>query len=159
VIKKTLNILINQAIFQNIEVKVDTEPRIPEMVGDMGQLQQVFTNLFTNAADAMKGKGRLSIQAHYDAEKSHFTVRVQDTGPGIPKELQDKIFDIFFTTKPVGKGTGLGLSICKKIVELHGGNLLVESPAQGGTTFIVELPLGFVEPPEEESLFIGLEHE
>ncbi len=153
-IGKTLNILINQALFQNIEVVEDMEPGIPEMVGDMGQLQQVFTNLFINAADAMEGRGRLSIKARYDTAMNQFVVLVNDTGPGIPKELQDKIFDIFFTTKPVGKGTGLGLSICRRIVELHGGNLMVECPAEGGSTFIVELPLGFVEKPEEESLFI-----
>jgi two-component system, NtrC family, sensor kinase len=152
-IEKTLNILINQALFQNIEVTRDMGPDIPAMAGDMGQLLQVFTNLFINAADAMGGRGRLSITARYDTEINQFVVLVSDTGPGIPKELQDKIFDIFFTTKPVGKGTGLGLSICKRIVELHGGNLAVECPPEGGSTFIVELPLGFVERPEEEPLF------
>ena len=153
-IEKTLNILINQVIFQDIEVIKNIKTDIPEMTGDMGQLQQVFSNLFRNAADAMGGKGRLSINARYDTDKNQFEIRVHDTGPGIPEELRGKIFDIFFTTKPVGKGTGLGLSICKKIVELHGGNILVESPPQGGTTFVVDLPLGFVEKPEEESLFI-----
>jgi len=153
-IEKTLNILINQALFQNIEVTKHMEQDIPEMAGDMGQLQQVFTNLFINAADAMEGRGRLSIKTRYDTEINQFVVLVSDTGSGIPKELRGKIFDIFFTTKPVGKGTGLGLSICRKIVELHGGNLMVECPPEGGSTFIVELPLGFVEKPEEESLFI-----
>jgi len=133
-INKTLNILINQAIFQNIEVIK-----------------------FINAADAMGGKGKLSISARYDTDTNQFDILVHDTGPGIPEELRGKIFDMFFTTKPVGKGTGLGLSICKRIVELHGGNLIVECPPDGGTTFIVELPLGFVEKPEEESLFIGLD--
>ncbi len=153
-IEKTLNILINQALFQNIKVSKHMGPDIPGMAGDMGQLQQVFTNLFINAADAMGGRGRLSIKARYDTETNQFVILVSDTGPGIPKELRDKIFDIFFTTKPVGKGTGLGLSICKRIVELHGGNLRVECPPEGGSTFIVELPLGFVEKPEAEPLFI-----
>jgi PAS domain S-box-containing protein len=153
-IEKTLNILINQAIFQNIEVIKDIKIDIPEIAGDMGQLQQVFSNLFRNAADAMGGRGKLSINARYDTDKNQFEIRVCDTGPGVPEELRGKIFDIFFTTKPVGKGTGLGLSICKKIIELHGGNLMVECPQDGGTTFIVELPLGFVEKPEEELLFI-----
>jgi len=156
-IDKTLSILINQAIFQDIEVNVDIESGIPEIVGDMGQLQQVFTNLVINAADAMEGKGRLDIEGRYDAGTNLFTIRIRDTGPGISKELRDKIFDIFFTTKPVGKGTGLGLSISKKIIELHGGSLVVESPASGGTAFIVELPLGFVEQPDEEPLYIGLD--
>jgi len=153
-IEKTLNILVNQAIFQDIEVIKDMGTDIPEIAGDMGQLQQVFSNLFRNAADAMGGRGKLSINARYDTDTNQFEIRVHDTGPGIPEELRDKIFDIFFTTKPVGKGTGLGLSICKRILELHGGNLTVECPPDGGTTFIVELPLGFVEKPEEEPLFI-----
>ncbi|MBW2344992.1 MAG: HAMP domain-containing histidine kinase, partial [Deltaproteobacteria bacterium] len=150
----TLNILINQVIFQNIEVIKDIKTDIPEMAGDIGQLQQVFSNLFRNAADAMGGRGKLTINARYDTDKNQFGIRVCDTGPGVPEELRSKIFDIFFTTKPIGKGTGLGLSICKKIIELHGGNLMVECPPEGGTTFIVELPLGFVEKPEEEALFI-----
>jgi len=153
-IDKTLNILVNQVIFQDIEVIKDMGTDIPKMAGDMGQLQQVFSNLFRNAADAMGGKGKLSINARYDTDTNQFEIRVHDTGPGVPEELRDKIFDIFFTTKPVGKGTGLGLSICKKIIELHGGNIMVECPPDGGTTFIVELPLGFMEKPEEESLFI-----
>ncbi len=156
-INKSLNILINQAIFQDIEVTRVLEPNIPAMIGDMGQLQQVFVNLVTNSADAMKGKGQLNINAHYVPEKNQFVIEVSDTGPGIPEGLKDKIFDIFFTTKPVGKGTGLGLSITRNIILLHGGNIMVESPPGGGTTFIIELPLGFVEQPADEPVFVGLE--
>jgi PAS domain S-box-containing protein len=156
-ITKTLNLLINQALFQDIEVKKTIQPDMPEMTGDLGQLQQVFTNLFINAADAMKGKGKLNISAKYDSSKNLYITTVSDSGPGIPKELRDKIFDMFFTTKPVGKGTGLGLSISQKIINLHGGNILVDSPPEGGTRFIVELPLGFVEQPDEEPVFIGLD--
>ncbi len=157
-INKCLNLLINQASFQDIEVKKDIEPAMPEMLGDMGQLQQVFTNLFINAADAMEGKGRLSIASHFDKDRNHFTVRVSDTGPGIPEELKDKIFDIFFTTKPAGKGTGLGLSISQNIVNLHGGSLGFESTPGKGTTFVIDLPLEASEDrTEEESVFIGME--
>ncbi|UCF56879.1 MAG: PAS domain S-box protein [Deltaproteobacteria bacterium] len=156
-IGKTLNLLINQAFFQNISVAKDIDREIPEMVGDMGQLQQVFTNLFINAADAMEGKGDLEIKARYDSDKNHFIIKVSDTGPGIPEALREKIFDIFFTTKPAGKGTGLGLTLSKNIIKLHGGNIMIESPPEGGTTFIIELPLGFVEQPGEEPLFVGLD--
>jgi len=156
-IDKSLNILINQALFQDIKVKKDIQHDMPEMVGDMGQLQQVFTNLFINAADAMAGKGRLEIEAHYDHNKNQFIILVSDTGPGIPAEHREKIFDIFFSTKPVGKGTGLGLSISQNIIKLHGGNIMVECPPKGGTKFIMELPLGFVEQPVEESVFVGLD--
>ena len=156
-ITKTLNLLINQALFQDIEVKKIIQPDMPEMTGDLGQLQQVFSNLFINAADAMKGKGKLNISVKYDSSRNLFITTVSDSGPGIPKELRDKVFDMFFTTKPVGKGTGLGLSISQKIIDLHGGNILVDSPPEGGTRFIIELPLGFVEQPDEEPVFIGLD--
>lgn len=156
-INKSLNILINQAIFQDIEVTRVIEPDIPDIIGEMGQLQQVFVNLFTNSADAMKGKGKLNIEARYDAQKNQFIIEVSDTGPGIPEGLRDKIFDIFFTTKPVGKGTGLGLSITRNIIQLHGGTISVDSPPKGGTTFRIELPLGFVEQPADEPVFVGLD--
>jgi signal transduction histidine kinase len=156
-ITKTMNLLINQASFQNIEVKEDIQPSMPEMVGDLGQLQQVFTNLLINAADAMQGKGRLEITARYDGEKNQFVIVVADSGPGIPEGLRDKIFDMFFTTKPVGRGTGLGLSISQNIIKLHGGNITFECPSEGGTRFTIELPLGFVDEPNDEPIFIGLD--
>jgi signal transduction histidine kinase len=101
----------------------------------------------------MEGKGRLDLDATFDRKRNQFVLMVTDNGPGIPEALRDKIFEIFFTTKPVGKGTGLGLSISQNIIRLHGGNILVESPRGGGTRFIVELPLGFIEGPAEEPLF------
>lgn len=156
-IDKSLGILVHQAIFQNIGVITYFDADLPEMVGDRGQLQQVLTNLFINAADAMEGKGKLEIRVQYDRQKNLFIIQVHDTGPGIPEHLRDKIFDIFFTTKPVGKGTGLGLSISKKVVELHGGSITVNCPPEGGTTFCLELPLGFIQQPVQEPLFVGLD--
>lgn len=156
-ISRVLNLLVHQVAFQDIDLKTDVEKDMPEMVGDMGQLQQVFTNLLINAADAMEGKGQIRIHAWFDTTQNHFVISVSDTGPGIPEALRDKVFDIFFTTKPVGKGTGLGLSITRNIIELHGGQIRVVCPPEGGTTFITELPLGFVERPAEQPLFIGME--
>jgi PAS domain S-box-containing protein len=153
-INKSLGLLVEQAIFQDIDVRVSIEPQIPRLAGDLGQIQQVFTNLFINAADAMEGKGKLEVEAVYNDKNDRFRITVSDTGPGIPDDLRDKIFEIFFTTKPVGKGTGLGLSISKKIVELHGGSLIVESPPQGGTTFTIELPLGVLEESEDSDVFV-----
>ena len=156
-IRKSLNLLVNQALFQDIRVTENIEKDLPVMIGDMGQLQQVFTNLFINAADAMTGKGELSVEAEFDESKGHFLIKISDTGPGIPEGLRDKIFDMFFTTKPVGKGTGLGLSITKNIIQLHGGDITVYSPPRGGTSFLIELPLGFVEQPIDEPVFVGLD--
>ncbi len=150
-VQKSLNLLIDQALFQDIEVRVEVARDIPSVCGDFGQLQQVLTNLFINAADAMEGKGRLTVQGKYDHKNNGFEILVSDTGPGIPEAVRDNIFEIFFTTKPVGKGTGLGLSISKRIIELHGGSLTVESPSRGGTTFSIKLPLGFLEETESEA--------
>lgn len=155
-INQCLNLLINQALFQNIQVTTEIETDMPEMVGDMGQLQQVFTNLFINAAHAMEEKGMLKVVANYQPDNSRFVIKVSDTGPGIPAELRDKIFDIFFTTKPVGKGTGLGLSITQNIVQLHGGTIRFECPQGGGTTFVIELPLEFMDKPTDKPVFEGL---
>ncbi len=155
-IRKSMNLLIDQALFQDINVDVQVEPDIPRVSGDLGQLQQVFTNLFINAADAMEGKGGLEVKGRYDHSGNCFEVTVSDTGPGIPEEIREKVFEIFFTTKPVGKGTGLGLSISKKIIELHGGSLTLESHREGGTTFTIKLPLGFLDETgnEEMDVFI-----
>ncbi len=148
---KSLSLLVDQALFQDIDVRVELEPDIPSVSGDLGQLQQVLTNLFINAADAMEGKGTLEVRGRYDPPRNRFEIHVSDTGPGVPESFLDKIFEIFFTTKPVGKGTGLGLSISKKIIELHGGSLSVVSPPGGGTTFTIKLPLGFLEDTGDES--------
>ncbi len=150
-ITKCLDLLIHQAIFQDITVIREIKQGMPEMVGDMGQLQQVFTNLFINAAHAMNSKGILEIIAEYNKDDSLFIIRVSDTGPGIPDNLKDKIFDIFFTTKPVGTGTGLGLSISQNIIKLHGGTITFTSSPENGTTFIIELPLEFSETAAVEN--------
>ena len=152
-----LNLLIKQAAFQDIRIIKEMEPGMPAILGDMGQLQQVFTNLFINASDAMEGVGKLYIDAEYLPGKSKFVIRVSDEGPGIPMEMRDKIFDIFYTSKPVGKGTGLGLSISQNIINLHGGSIRFECPPEGGTTFVIELPLESAETSGQEPLFIGLD--
>ena len=152
-----LNLLTKQVAFQDIRLSKKIEPNMPTMLGDMGQLQQVFTNLFLNAADAMEGVGKLHIEAEFISTESKFVIQVSDEGPGIPVEMRDKIFDIFYTSKPVGKGTGLGLSISQNIISLHGGSIRFECPPEGGTTFIIELPLESTEASVEEPLFIGLD--
>jgi PAS domain S-box-containing protein len=154
---KCLDLLIHKAQFHNIEVVRDIERDMPNLVGDMSQLQQVFTNLLVNAADAMEGKGRLTIRARFAADREAFVIEVSDTGPGIPENLRDKIFDIFFTTKAVGKGTGLGLSISQNIIKIHGGNLSFECLPEGGTTFTVEIPFKRTDASAESSIFMGEE--
>jgi signal transduction histidine kinase len=109
-------------------------PRVPVYVDE---LNQVWTNLISNALQAMQGKGTLSIET--TAEEDHVVVRVVDDGPGVPADVLPRIFEPFFTTKPKGEGTGLGLGIARKIVDKHGGEMRCES-RPGRTAFEVRIP-------------------
>ncbi len=156
-ITKCLALLINKASFQDIAVTTNIDRNMPNLTADMSQLQQVFTNLFINAADAMEGRGKLQIIANFDRARSLFVIKVADTGPGIPEECRDKIFDIFFTTKPAGIGTGLGLSVSQNILKIHGGSISFDCPPEGGTVFTVELPFSHSGLSPEDAVFLGEE--
>ncbi len=109
--------------------------------GDKYQIEQVFVNLFTNAADAIEETGTdgtLELSTEYSNEK--VIVSIHDTGPGIPAGALEKIFMPFYTTKAIGKGTGLGLSISKNIITDHKGELIVENHPGGGALFLITLP-------------------
>jgi two-component system NtrC family sensor kinase len=112
---------------------------IPKVKCMPSQINQVFLNMITNAAQAMDDDGTLTIRSV--AKPNFVEVSFEDTGHGIPDDVLPKIFDPFFTTKPVGEGTGLGLSIVHKIIQGHGGAIRVKSQAGKGTTFFVELPV------------------
>jgi two-component system NtrC family sensor kinase len=105
---------------------------------DKGKVQQVILNLLINAADASPDGGTVSLMAC--AQGDSYLISVGDSGPGIAVELQEKIFDVFYTTKPAGKGTGMGLAICRSIVEMHGGALYLQSEP-GATVFTVTIPV------------------
>ncbi|MFO0695754.1 MAG: ATP-binding protein [Polyangiales bacterium] len=105
------------------------------------QLQQVFINLITNACHAMAGgEARLRVETRRD-DRGRVVVRVVDSGPGVPPEIREAVFEPFVTTKGEGKGTGLGLSIVRKLVEQHGGSVGVEDGERTGATFVVTLPI------------------
>jgi two-component system NtrC family sensor kinase len=116
--------------------------RLPKVLADAGQLQQVLLNLVLNAEQAMRGTTdrRLSIAIRHDARMNAVELRVSDSGHGIDAANLSRIFDPFFTTRDVGEGTGLGLSICYGIVRDHGGQISVASRLHEGTTFTVLLP-------------------
>ena len=131
-------------------LRIDVPDSLPSIEGDGGQLRQLFTNLVSNAFEALDGRGTVTITAQYvpgddgpgaDALASMPTivVDVADDGAGIPDDLQDRIFNPFFTTKP--RGSGLGLAIVRKIVDAHDGRISVASPPSGGARFRVVLPL------------------
>ena len=106
-----------------------------------GQLNQVWTNLLVNAAQAITGDGEVRISSKVQDEM--VVIAVSDTGSGIDADKINRIFEPFFTTKPVGEGTGLGLSISYGIIKKHGGSITVDSTAGHGTTFTVSVPIHF----------------
>ena len=112
---------------------------LPKIECYPGQLNQVFMNLLQNAAQAIQEKGQVWIKTQSRGDWIKITIR--DTGVGISEENLKKIYDPFFTTKPIGQGTGLGLSISYGIIERHGGAISVTSKLNVGTEFIVDLPV------------------
>jgi signal transduction histidine kinase len=119
------------------------DSRLPVVSADPALLTQVFMNLMLNAADAMQpmGKGCLTVGTRFLAEQNLIVAFVEDTGPGIPRDLRDRIFQPYFTTKPEGKGTGLGLAMVRSFVEAHGGTVHVRSTEGQGSIFEFDLPL------------------
>jgi len=138
VINDVLSLLEHQFELQHIMVRreLSTEPAV--VVGLEHKLQQVFLNLFLNAKDAMPKGGWLSVATSVTDDKA--TVRLADTGSGIPSEYLARIYDPFFTTKSIGHGTGLGLSITYGIVREHHGSIDCESVVGQGTRFVLEFP-------------------
>ncbi len=132
-------VILRHKLKAGIEVTRDYDPELPEIEAWGSELNQVWTNLIDNAADAMDGRGAISIRAEA-TDGSEVTVTICDTGPGIPPEIAAKIFEPFFTTKPPGVGSGLGLHISHNVVVRHGGRIDVESEP-GHTCFIVSLPV------------------
>ncbi|MEX0626265.1 MAG: ATP-binding protein [Chloroflexota bacterium] len=132
-------VILRHKLKAGIEVTGDYDPDLPEIEAWGSELNQVWTNLIDNAADAMDGRGAISIRAERDGA-DEVTVTICDTGPGIPPEVAAKIFEPFFTTKPPGIGSGLGLHISHQVVVRHGGRIDLESEP-GRTCFIVTLPV------------------
>jgi two-component system NtrC family sensor kinase len=128
----------NQTSFRNIAIGKHLAERLPQILCDNDQIQQVFINIILNAAEAMPGGGTLNVSSALSQGGEFVTISITDTGPGIPEERRERIFDPFFTTKE--HGTGLGLSISYGIVEQHGGNISVESTVGKGSTFTIQLP-------------------
>ncbi len=138
VIEETLDIAVH--LLADVEMQRDLVP-LPTVLGDSGQLGQVFMNLVANAAHAVAGRQGARIRVQTRRRGDRVEVRVADNGPGVPDGLRARIFDPFFTTKEVGEGTGLGLSLSHEIVVSHGGTLELASDVDEGATLIVSLPV------------------
>ena len=139
VLDDTLQLLEPQMRRSQIEIIRSYDPHAPEVFGNAGKLQQVFTNLLLNARDAILDGGRITITTS-GAEDGSLTVDISDTGVGIAPENVAKIYDPFYTTKGVGQGTGLGLAVTYGIVQEHTGRISVDSTPGRGTTFHIQIP-------------------
>jgi signal transduction histidine kinase len=135
-----LSIVDHQLSLHGIRIVRELGESLPQVNGDINQLQQVLVNLAINAQQAMAGqRGELSVRTR--AVGGQVLIELQDSGPGISSELQKKIFEPFFTTKAAGQGTGLGLSVSYGIIESHGGRIEVRSSPGHGATFVISLPV------------------
>jgi signal transduction histidine kinase len=170
-IQEVISLVEHTFKLSHVRIFHDYDPNIPEIEGDKDKLKQVWLNLLNNAFDAVKQNGCIKITTKLCAHRRRVAITVTDTGTGIRQEILNKIFDPFFSTKPVGKGTGLGLSVTFGIIQDHGGRINVLSPAPKeyiqamgeyrqnsgpGTVFLVELPLWQMKLPEEECEELGL---
>ena len=135
-------VILRHRLRDGIEVRRELAADLPEIEALGSELNQVWTNLIDNAIDAMGEEGgTLTVRAEADAESDGVRVSICDSGPGIPEDIRQRLFEPFYTTKPPGKGTGLGLHISHTVVARHGGRIDVDS-SPGGTCFVVTLPSG-----------------
>ncbi|MCB0832125.1 MAG: hypothetical protein KDC45_01545 [Bacteroidetes bacterium] len=136
-IESTLNILKNE---YKTRVKIHRNyGELPKVYCNPGHINQVLMNLFVNAFQAIEGEGDVFVRT--SAGTNNILVAIRDNGKGIPEEIKNKVYDPFFTTKPIGKGTGLGLAISYKILEAHKGTIYFDSTPGKGTEFKITLPI------------------
>ena len=143
-VESTLAVLKNN--LHNIEVDLSLEENLPRTICQLGKLNQVFLNLMNNAIHAVEERHssdmtQALIKISTKVENDVIVVTVKDNGVGIPEDKRNKVFEPFYTSKPIGKGTGLGLSISYSIMEDHGGSLSFESIEGEGSTFIAKIPI------------------
>ena len=148
VVDQTLQLLKYRLKSYDVGVTIDRQQTLPEIDADPEQLKEVFVNLVVNACEAMEKGGSIIIREQEVMNPSNgriAVIRVSDNGPGIPESIRDKVLLPFYTTKE--EGTGLGLSIAVRIIAEHHGRIDIESNENGGTTFIISLP---IEEPEHD---------
>lgn len=138
----------------NKKLTFAAEPPVPQVKADANMLSEAVTNLTLNAIQAIEDNGQVTVQVGADAERSSVYIEIEDNGPGIPENLQIRIFDPGFSTR--AKGNGYGLSICSRIAAAHRGTLRVISRPGAGAVFRIDLPVDFEVTAEEDS--IGQQH-
>jgi signal transduction histidine kinase len=150
---ETLQFLKPQNRYDDIVFVTDLEADLPPILADPGRIQQVLLNLFNNSVDAM-GAGEIRIRTAHNPAEDRIDLSVRDTGPGIPKTIQKKVFDPYFTTRE--KGHGFGLSVSCRIVKNHHGTIEVESEVGQGATFRIALPVNGKAGSEKQRLHSGI---
>ena len=131
--------LVQSQVAADIDIRIDIDESLIVPM-DTQRMQEVFLNLIINAAQAIHGKGLITITAVHDKNAGEVVIEVKDSGEGIPDEIQGQLFDPFYTTKDEGQGTGLGLSVVYGIIQKHSGNIAVQSTLGQGASFIIRLP-------------------
>ncbi len=135
--------------FSSVKFVTRFDPELPLLAIDVGQMKQVFVNLFNNAAEAIGmasgRKGTITIVVRHLERKERVEIKIKDTGPGVPKEVLEKIFEPHFTTKK--DGHGLGLFTCERIIRNHNGKITVQSTPGQGTVFTITLPKASSDQP------------
>jgi signal transduction histidine kinase len=141
VIDDVLTFIQQHAGLEGVEIIREYDRKVPAIVLDEKKIKQVFINLIMNAKHAVGETGSIKLSSEFDSSAGQIIVKISDTGHGIEKKHLPRIFDPFFTTKPIGEGTGLGLSVSYGIIKNHGGDILVETRPDKGSTFTVVLPV------------------
>jgi two-component system, NtrC family, sensor kinase len=140
-IEEVVTLSSEKARHANVKIHTKLDPHLPEIPASVTEMQQVLTNIINNGLDAMENKGdRMDIISM--VQKDHIRITIRDNGPGIQSINLNRVFDPFFSTKPVGKGSGLGLSICYSIIKKMGGKIDFESVLDEGSAFHIVLPKG-----------------
>ncbi|WP_205229371.1 ATP-binding protein [Desulfobulbus rhabdoformis] len=154
ILSSSINLVKNQIKDVGLHFETSIADDLPQICGNLGNLQQVFTNLLLNAIQASPRDAHIRLGIDYAQKPGFIAFTVQDFGEGIPQDLQHKIFEPFFSTKEVGKGTGLGLALCYSLIKRHGGKIKVASDPGQGTVFTVLLP--HLEQPEQGEFLGGI---
>ncbi len=142
IVDLVITLLKYRFLSHNIKIELQREKTLPEIIADPEQIKEVFVNIVINACEAMKDGGVIKV---IEEEKSHnelghfVLIKIVDTGSGVPESIREKIFEPFFSAK--AEGAGLGLSISRRIINEHGGTLILESNGNNGATFVVCLPI------------------
>ena len=147
-IEKTLVLNDNLLKIHHVKIRKELDPALPQVVGSADQLQQVFMNMVSNAAEAMesRGGGMLAVKTWCRSAADAISISFADSGVGISQGHLNKLFEPFYTTKKKGKGVGLGLSVVYGIIKAHNGSITVDTLPGKGATFTIQLPVS----PEQQ---------